>query len=752
MEHGGRYGLPADPTAGTTVAGKWWIGAVLAVATATVPPHVATAQTRPAQTQTTTRPATVEDYVRQLERSMGEGSPTARYEAAQRLASINRPDARAALTRALASTDLRTQVAAARAAADAISPDSAWIPQLSNLLEHEQNVENAGYAAAALARFDDDPRALDTLIRVARSKVAGQLPAIDALGRVLQKRSAATLLGLMNDPAESAAVHDAATNALAQISPQTGRNAPNAAWTRWWNERNNLTDPAWRAQVLAEQHRFIELTDARADQQLAELRNALYHALYNQYEPQPASSKSDFLLRLLNDPSPEVRAAGARIVPNAVDANVRLNNDVIERLEYLLGDASPEVRLNVATALEKRYDPNAFDPLVLQLKVENDLRVKKSLINTLARMGSPAIPVLEGLLKDPSEEIAAAAAEGLASLALAPANAPARPEMFDLIRQTLIDRTGPPGQPKPDASVNLRASLVLALGATADWTINEMVSLFRQLSDAEPAVVRQAAVRAMAAGGKNAGPWISERLNPGLEPDPEVRREAARSLGALKTFQWASRLLDATRAPAEPNAAVRDAAWQSLLQLLPYGDLNDLNQLAADFKSHHEPDRRLVVQRLICNKTADPQSKAMQLETAGDIAKDDLKGPAEAIPLYRDALRYYAQAKQPSFSLLRSLLTAYLAADQIDAAIDFCRKQISEEFRTRQIFGRVLADTADAWADSKNPSDWEKARNLIDQALQLDLDPEFKGRLTLAGKHLPATRPATAPAPAEASR
>jgi HEAT repeat protein len=745
------------------VAGKWWIGGVLAVAMAAVYPHVATAQAKPAQAQTApaTQPANVEDYVRRLERSLGEGSTAARYETAQRLASINRPDARAALTRALASTDTdpRIKVAVVHAAGDAISPDPAWIPYLSNVLEHEQNVENAGYAATGLARFDDDARAVDTLIRVAKSKIPGQLPAISALGRVVQKRSAAALLALMNDPAESAAVHDAATNALSQISPQTGRNAPITVWTRWWNERNNLNDPAWRAQIVEEQHRFKELSDARADEQLAQLRNALYRALYNQYEQQPATgpapnNKSDFLLRLLNDPSPEVRAAGARIVPNAVDANVQLKPDVIERLEYLLGDASPDVRLNVATALEKRYDPNAFNPLVLQLKVENDLQVKKSLINTLARMGAPAIPVLKGLLADPSEAVAAAAAEALASLAppigpgAPPANAQVRQDMFDLVRQTLVDRTGPPGQPKPDASVDLRASLVLALGATADWGMNEMVPLFRQFIDAEPAVVRKAGVQAMAAAGMGAGQWLSDKLNPINEPDPEVRQAAAKSLAALKSFQWANRLMDATRAPAEPNAAVREAAWQSLQQLLPLGEPIELSPLATDFKNHHEADRRLIVQRAICNKTTDARSKAAELETAGDIAKDDLNKPDEAIPLYNDALRYYQQANQPSFSLIRSLLGAYLASNQIDAAIEFCRKQIQLEERTRDIFGPVLADTAEKWGGSNNPANLELARQLINGSLTLGLDKTFEDRLKNDLKGLPpppSTRPTTNP-------
>jgi HEAT repeat protein len=212
------------------VAVKWWIGAVLVVAAAAECPRVRAADpdTRPA-----TRPGDGVDYVRRLARSLDQGPPASRTEAAQRLAEINNPESRAAITAALTSPDDRTQAAAAHAASEATSPDPAWVAPLSAILDRTQNPETAGQAALALAGFDQEPRAYEALIRAAQAHRTGQIQAINAMGRVVQKRVAATLLALSNGAAESAAVHEAAAGALARISPQTSRTDGGVAWTRW---------------------------------------------------------------------------------------------------------------------------------------------------------------------------------------------------------------------------------------------------------------------------------------------------------------------------------------------------------------------------------------------------------------------------------------------------------------------------------------------------------------------------------------
>jgi len=138
--------------------------------------------------------------------------------------------------------------------------------------------------------------------------------------------------------------------------------------------------------------------------------------------------------------------------------------------------------------LENRREISVFNAVVLQLGVENDLRVKKALVQLLGRIDAQAaIPVLRELLNDPSESVASSAAEALT--AIAPSlNPQARKDLFDTVRQTLVDRTGPPGQPTPDASADLRAALVVAGSKTRSRTHRRQGPFIRsRISPCQPA-------------------------------------------------------------------------------------------------------------------------------------------------------------------------------------------------------------------------------------------------------------------------
>jgi HEAT repeat protein len=737
-----------------TVLGNWWISAVLAVAMAAVASPRADAADPP--TRPSSRPTEPGDYVQWLARSMEEGLPGARYDAAQRLVAISTPDARAAIAAALASSDDRTQVAASHAASEATVVDSSWMPRLIKLLARDRTT--ADYAARALAHFDNEAPAIQALIETARSKQPGQVPAIEAMGRVVQKSVAEALVGLVNDPAETSDVRDAAIKSLVHLSGQSARADNPATWNRWWAARSNATDDAWRSRVLAEQNGFLEQSDQHAAVRLAALRLHLYELLSRQYNDQPAGRKSDQLLGYLNDPDPDVRAAGAQIVPEAVNAAQQPKPDVKERLEYLVGDASPEVRLQVAQALAALFDANALDAIVLQLRIEPDIGVKKALIQTLARVDSKgSLPILQGLLNDPSESVAGAAADALKGIAPTLQGDPPRAQaLFQVILQTINARTGPPGEPKSEPGTSdLRAKLIRCLGAAADRAnAGEMVNLFRAfLASGESTVVRQAALASLGmigeqAGpaGEQAGPAISDHLNPSAEPEPEVRREAALALGMIKSSAWARRLDESSRKQVEPSRVVQDAAWQSLQKVLQYVDAPNLIWWADQFKARQEFDRELFALMTACTKLADePVSLAAERQTIGDIYTHDLNKPAEAIAYYQQALAYFENQKKPQPGLVTSLLKAYLAANQIGPAIEFCRDQLQRERANVQIIGPELANTAETLKDSDDPLKWAQARDLIMQSLGLDLEDQDKTRLQAILKEVrspPATRAA----------
>jgi tetratricopeptide (TPR) repeat protein len=307
----------------------------------------------------------------------------------------------------------------------------------------------------------------------------------------------------------------------------------------------------------------------------------------------------------------------------------------------------------------------------------------------------------------------------------------------------LSNRTGPPGHPRP-GSADLRAKLILALAATGKGTNPDDMALFFQnfLSLDEPVVVRQAALTGLASTGEQGGPSISRRLNPAVEPEPEVRRQAAIALGSIKSFAWAQQLENSSRAP-EPSPLVQEAAWQAYQKIMPLDDPGDLIEVAQRFKSRGEFERELDAIKVACSKMTEPASLAAEKWTIGDIYSTNLNMPAEAIPYYKDALKYFEEQKKSQPSLITSLLNAYLSAGRLTDAVTFSREQLQIGGRNVEPIGTGLDNWAERLADSNDPAKWEQVRTLIGLTDTLELDYSYKSRLqsSLNAHPAPATRP-----------
>src|SRR6185437_15755485 len=145
------------------------------------------------------------------------------------------------------------------------------------------------------------------------------------------------------------------------------------------------------------------------------------------------------------------------------------------------------------------------------------------------------VPELERLLRDPSPEIAAAAADALRMLAPVIRQNPAEAtQVSNDLMQVLRQRTGPPGQPDPQPGADtLRQSLVGALAPLAGANDpGQMLNLFSDLlNQAESRAVRESALGGLAALKEKGADIIAHELDPAAEPDPRVRAAAA---GALK--------------------------------------------------------------------------------------------------------------------------------------------------------------------------------------------------------------------------
>jgi len=697
----------------------------------------------------------VNSYVLQLAATLSQGTPQQRYEAAQRLVEVGTSSALTQFQNGLTSSDNATQLACARAASDVAKPDPAWTEPLQKLLGKDRPLTEA--AALALAHLDTDASAQALIQFVNAAGRPFHDAAVAQMGHMVRKPLARALVAILDDPLEPRDVSAAASAALAQMSGASSPPEDPSAWHEWWTARVALSDAQWRARVIDEQHDRLQIENDRNRGRLTKESDSIQNLVRAQYDSRPTAEKPRVLLGFLNDADPAVRAAAAGIVPDAVSQGHPVPQDVRNRLIELIGDAAPDVRLKVAQALGKLADPNALEPLLRQLQIEKDLQVKVALVGAIGTANDPhAIAVLEGLLRDPSTSVAAAAAEALR--ALAPAIQQNNPQQADQVygelKKVLIDRTGPPGQPVQGLlATDLRAALLEALSPLAGSHSDDMRAFVASglLNQNESPRVRAAAMDVLAPLKEPGGSLIVQALN--AEQDPIVRAAAARALGMTHVWNFASQLIGLSQ--NDPNPAVRAAAWTGFVSLLPSGNAQQLLQYAQELHQQQEWEREVVVLRQACDKLEKDQDQASladRREAIGDLYSQNFKPPQpdQAIPWYRDALAYYQDPNQPQqplriSELVHKLTEVYLGARQYQQALKFAADEILMDPRNQANVGPAIRNTAEHLKDSKNPADWEAARQLIDGALDIPkLEVSFQDALRFIRTQIPGP-PATAP-------
>lgn len=728
---------------------------MVAALAAPAAPRGARAQETPAATTAPAGPLEAQQYLNQLEGTLLR-SPSAqeRNEAAQRLAEIDLPAARNILTSALAGGDREAQLACARAIADqSLPPDPRWVQPLIILLRDRQ----AESVARALSRYDENPAAMQALIDLARSRAAANVraPAIRAMGRMVQKSVAESLITLLSDPAQEPSTRAAAADALADLSGQSGNDQDAAKWARWWNQRRGIAPAQWRAQVIAEQHPLLQGNAERMREQLRAFKQSARDYLELHYQRQPADSRPAVLLAYLNDPNPDIRAAGAWIVTQAVNLGQPIRADTQRRLIELVGDASVDVRLETVRALARLPNPAAPDAILTQLRVEPNPDMKIEMCDALRAMSSEqAIPEVLRLLRDPSVRVATAAANALRGLAPIIQKKPnLATRVIQELRQTMDQRTAPPGPGIADpASDELRSATVAALAPLV--TLAEPREMFNRLSgllnlDESPRT-RAAALEALGGLGPVAAETIAQELLANYEPDPLVRAEAAKALGQTGSYAHAHFLDDSAREENETNPEVRRqarAAFQGLLPGMPPRDLTDWAQV---FNRRKDITDEIGVLKALCEKLAQQKNfadLAVQQQTLGALYMQ-MKPPnaPEAIPYLKQALEYY-QAHNGGTqvpTLVKQLMEAYLASKRYDEAARFAEQEIALDPANQQTVGPAIRNAADMLVGQGDAVD---ADRLIRAALNMKehpLDPIYRDRLDELREKIPGT-PTSAP-------
>ncbi len=254
----------------------------------------------------------------------------------------------------------------------------------------------------------------------------------------------------------------------------------------------------------------------------------------------------DQLITQLKDASPAVRLEAVRALAEAKDPRagdplfaIRKDPDPVIRgfinsalfdLNYSgavdlliadLTDPNRYARINAATALGGATDPRAVEPLIGALK-DPDYQVRFRAAEALAAIKDPrAVQPLIAALNDPSQSVRMDAVRALSAIK--------DPEAVEPLITTLKD----PGS-------DIRSDVVSALGEIGDP--RAIPPLIAALATKVPADVNYRAATALGKMGPTAvDPLIATLKN----PDPQVRRGAAKALGEISDPRAAIVLLNA---------------------------------------------------------------------------------------------------------------------------------------------------------------------------------------------------------------
>jgi HEAT repeat protein len=664
------------------VAAAHWIkSAILAMAAGTVvlapTPVPAIAQTTPPPVAQGGDAAAVQRDLELQERSL-RTSPDQlqREEAARKLVSR---DAEQALMRVLVDGGSRdVQLAVAKALALDATPNTEFIPLLSQLLGQDAQLTDA--AAQALATFKNVPQARDPLTRYIRNLDNGNNRRFvaRALGRLVDKEAAFALIQLLRD--ENQLVRDAAADGLEQMTGESFGTDPQR-WGQWWNRVRAWEDAEWAQSIAQVKSAQFGNRDAR----LQSLRDSVYKHVRQSMDANRGTATAD-LLRLMSDQSDDMRTVAVQIVADEVGLKAT-PPEVAEQLRKMVGDSSPLVRERVALTLGAINDPAALDALLTQAAQERDPDVLAAIVSALgpaAQFRGDFETVKRLLLASLDHEsfaVSRAAAESFKALA-GLLRDPKNQESATFVATSLQNRLR--GTDKNVAALKLRESLVEALAELAHPSSR---NVFQQLlnQETQSPFIRIWALRGLLnVAGADAAQSFVDVLN--NDPDRGVRHMAATALltaaGYANIHAVYPRLGD-----REPDPSVRKVVWDVMTRLFEQATPDQLEFWVQEFKKG-PPElsipRRLTVLTILERKLAeagkDAQDLAVYRQNLGEVML--LAGkPEEASIKFLQALEYWKQRNAPEFArqpIVIQTMTALLQAKKDAEAVAFATEAVTQ--------------------------------------------------------------------------
>jgi HEAT repeat protein len=717
------------------VTGKHWLKAMaLSAAVAAALPALR-ADAQPAGGAPGLSPA---DEIEQLQRNLFETGTRSREDAAKRDEAAKRLLQRGAyevLLQGLRSGRGNVQVSVARALAEQENPPAVFLDDLMRCLDASVSAELAEAASQAVANYRDNPAARKTLrdlILTANASEGVRLPAIKALGTLNDKETARFLVEtvLRGDDGQrtTARLSDAAADALGEMTGKTEFGRDLGQWNAWWQGERDKTD----AQFLNDRRIERERRFGQANQGLKSLASNLDKLMFDMHRlAKDDAEREALVLRLLNDTSPEIRAAGARLVEQERAEGVTVRPTVVGRLRELIGDSSPDVRQRVATAIRSINDPASSKALLAQLRIESRPDVKAALMFALGPTKDvSAVPELIALLKDSRFQVSEAAAKALADLGPEIVKSPDLTHRVSGALAETIERTN-----TERGATRLREIVVQAMVPLKDPAlVRTLFTLLEDRGGSNPNI-RRSAIRALSPMG--ATPLrneIAQRIADVLagERDRGVRLEAAAALGIVGSVAQADALYARMDVNREKDPDVRNEAWNSLSSLLGDFTVQDLVNWA-DIRFKGMPEQQMAAYLVLNEKLirAGASSElAVVREKLGRLCLEGGK-PESAISYLRGALDYWdAKPDSTVETIQQNLMKAYLQSKRYKDAVQFAGERIARikvaENPNKAVMAREILYEVDRL---EKANQLDAALDLLKEAKSLDVGTLYTQRL-----------------------
>jgi HEAT repeat protein len=642
--------------------------------------------------------------------------PRERDEAAKRLLQRGANDV---LLDVLQSGNTELQVSVARALSEPENPPPQFLDGLLRCLQPQTTSELASAASQALLNYHDNPAARARLREFIQSVIVGEssrVAAVLALGSLNDKETAQFLMQVLRG--DNQLLSDAAADALAEMTGLSEKGRDVGQWEIWWQDQQGKTPE----QFLAERRAGRETSTRALRERLALAAKAIDTFVEDYHRPiKDNAERAAYVLRCLNDPSPDFRAAGARLVDIELKANLTVDDKVLARLRDLIGDSSPDVRLRVANAIAAVNDPPSAKPLLAQLQREKIPDVKEKLIQAIAPIKDiTAATELIRQLDDPAFKVSEAAAKALADLGPEIAK---NPLLERDVANTLTFRLGQTAGVR--GANKLRENLVLAMIPLRDPVLERALSPLLIERAGNTPNVRRNAIRALSAiNVESLKAGIAGSLANSLRYDSDsgVRLEAASALGLVGTPAQSDALYTAMGS-REPDSAIRAAAWTSLNTVLEQEDLVRLALWSETFKQ--SPERQLAVERIRQKKLIDASPAhaddlAVVEENIGNLFLNPaIDKPEQAISHLAAALKHWdAGTGHVTEGLQNSLMYAFLRARQYKEAVAFATERIMRNDQNQETMARAILQEVDRLSRAKQ---YTAALDLLTEAKNLPI-------------------------------